>query len=484
MSRLAAGLLLLAMGAGAGREDERPPSGLLDVVSVQLPTRLDWEYVSAAYGPAATRLGADYDTLQQRYQLFVPPASRKGQASGLVLFLSPGDDPLGWHSWSKVCEDNDVFFCAAYGAGDGIAPGRRVRVACDALDDVRRRHSIDPARTYVAGLGGGARLACTLAFSLPEYFGGVVAVGGGSATFRHDYLRHRARDRLSVAAVTGADDFSRAESEVFLHPLLGDLGVRDRLWVVPRLGHDLPPPHVLGEVWAWLEADLGRRRQDARLRPGLAVGPVEVPTRRVVGQRMLAEAEAELARPDHLSRGASLLTGLAARCERTDAADRARQMLRTLDDDPGQRQRLAEQGGREERQVLAAQARALDRLGRMGEALVAWEQLARSHADTPEGKAAGAEVRRLTGLREAAPYLGLHFEGETTLVRAVVPHGPAQRSGLVAGDSVQKLGAAATPSLAELRRALRARQPGDRLDVAVRRDGRLVTLTVVVGTTP
>ena len=68
-----------------------------------------------------------------------------------------------------------------------------------------RRHAIDPTRTYAAGLGDGARLACALAFTLPEYIGGVGAIGGGAAPFLDDYLRHRAQDRLSVAVVSGAD---------------------------------------------------------------------------------------------------------------------------------------------------------------------------------------------------------------------------------------------------------------------------------------
>jgi predicted esterase len=473
------GLGLSAAGAPTGEE-----TGLFDAVAVRLPTRLDWDYLAAVYGPRAGRLAADYYSQEQRYQLFVPPCYKPGKSWPLVLFLSPGDEPLGWRAWQHTCEEHDCFFCTPYGAGDGVDPMRRLRVSLDVLDDVRRRYVIDPARTYAAGLGGGARLACTVAFNFPDYFGGVVACGGGAAPFRDDYLRHRAQERLSVAAVTGADDFDRREAEAFLHPLLRDLGVRSRLWVAPGLGHDLPTPSTLEEVWTWLEADLQRRLQDNRLRPGLAVAPGEVPTRRILGERMLAEAEAELHRPDRLFRGVALLAGVAARCDRTDAADRARALLGEIRSDPGRRGRLKEQADREGRRVLRAEARALEGLGRIQESLDTWERLAREQPHTPEAATDAAEIRRLKALLSAAPYLGVRFSGETTVVRGVEPHGPAARAGLRAGNRVETLGAVPTPTLPDLRRALVSCKRGEKLSVGVRRDGRVVSLSVVLGAAP
>ncbi len=352
------------------------------------------------------------------------------------------------------------------------------------VDDVRRRYRISPEETYLAGFGQSAQLACTLAFCLPEYFGGVVAICGGSPPHGLDYLRHRARDRLSVALVAGADAPDRRESEVFLAPLLEDLEVRNRLWVVPKMGHEMPPSDVLGEVYTWLESDLPRRRQDVKDRPGLAVGTDEVPTRKVQAERMLAAGRADLVQPDRVYRGVALLLGLVARWEKTDAADQARELLRELRNDPRRLDRLATQGGAEERQVLAAHARALDRFGQPRAALETWELLAKSHPGTPEAAKAEEEVRRLGTLVAASPYLGLQFEGETTVVQSVVPRGPAARAGVRRGDQVVKVGQTATASLADLRSALRAVKPGDKLDLEVRRAAQPVSLTVEVGTPP
>src|SRR5262249_14390645 len=142
------------------------------------------------------------------------------------------------------------------------------------------------------------------------------------------------------------------------------------------------------------------------------------------------------------------------------------------------------QGGGEERQVLAAHARALDRFGRPKAALETWELLARSHPGTPEAAKADEEVRCLGTLVASSPYLGLRFEGETTVVPTVVPRSPAARAGLRRGDQVVKVGETATASLADVRTALRSVKPGDKLALEVRRDAQPVPITVEVGTPP
>ncbi len=119
MKTVKAGALLLLVGGLAAAEP--PESGFLPEVAVRLPTRLDWEFVASNFGPEETRLPADYESARQRYQLFVPPGYKPNRAWPLVVFLSPGDAPLGWRAWQKVCEDNDLFFCCAYGAGNNVA---------------------------------------------------------------------------------------------------------------------------------------------------------------------------------------------------------------------------------------------------------------------------------------------------------------------------------------------------------------------------
>jgi dienelactone hydrolase len=457
-------------------------SGFQAEVAVSRPTRLDWQFVAAEFGKDAARLPHFYLSARQRYQLYVPPAYKPGTTWPLLVFLSPGDDPLGWRYCQKLCDDKDVFFCAAYGAGNNTPPGLRIRLILDVLDDVRRRFAIDPDRTYLAGFSGGGRMACTIAFAMPEYFGGVLAIGGANPPHHLDYLRHVAEDRLSVALVAGETDSNRRESEVLWAPLFGETDIRSRLWVVPKMSHEMPPEAVLSAAYTWLEEDLPRRRGEAKARLGAKTSPDELLTDHDRAERLLETARAEMYQPDRAYRAAVKLVGLLDRWSDTDAGDKARVLLKELSTDPVRRQRLAEQSAADERRRLSAQAKALENFGRFREARDAWQRLAKSQADQPAGARAGEEVKRLDALLAASPFLGIHFEGQTTIVQTVVRRGPADRAGVQAGDRILKMGGEATPSATEARQALQARKPGDKLAIEVRRDGKTVTLTVEVGT--
>ncbi len=475
---LLAGMPLLAPSA------EVPEGGFQPEKAVTKPTRLDWQFVAAAFGKEATRLPHFYLSSRQRYQLFVPPAYKPGKTWPLFVFLSPGDAPLGWRFWQKLCDEKDIFFCAAYGAGNNTPPGQRVRVILDVLDEVRRSFRIDPERTYLAGFSGGGRLACTIAFALPEFFGGGVALGGANPPHHLDYLRHVAEDRLSVALVTGETDPNRRESELLWAPLFGETGIRSRLWVLPKIGHDMPPEAVLSAVYGWLEEDLSRRRREAKDRLGAKTSPDELLTDHDRAEHLLETARIERYQPDRVYRATAKLVGLLARWGDTDAADKTRVLLKEMRGDPVFRQRLAEQSAADERRLLGAQAKAWENFGRLREARDVWQRLAKSQTEQPAGVRAAAEVKRLDALLAASPFLGIHFEGQTTIVQMVVRRGPADRAGVQAGDRILKMGDTATPSVAEARHALQAHKPGDKLAIEIQRGGKTVTLTVEVGTLP
>jgi hypothetical protein len=469
-------LLLAAAARGDG-----PPLGFREEVRVSAPTRLDWKFAASAFGPGAARIPAGYDSRKQRYQLYVPRSYDRARSWPLVVFISPGDDPLGWRWWQKVCERNESLFCAAYGAGNSCPVGQRARIVLDVLDDIRRQYRIDPDRTYLTGFSGGGRMACTLAFALPEYFGGVAAICGINPLPGVDPLRHRIQDRLSIALVTGENDFNRKETEAFLAPVCQELAIRSKLWVVPKLGHEVPSPDVLAEVAAWLADDLERRQRDRKARPGLAAAEDSVPIPEQQAARQVETAEAELKTPGRLWRGAALLRGVIERWSNTTPADRARELLRQLESDPERARTLAEEGGQDERQTLAAHAAGFDRLGDLRRARQAWQLLARNHPSTAEGQKAEAEARRLAGVLAATPYLGVAFADGGLLVAAVVARGPADLAGLRAGDRLASFGGKKLAAPQELRQALAGHKPGDRVEIEVQRGGKAVTMTVTVG---
>jgi hypothetical protein len=77
------------------------------------------------------------------------------------------------------------------------------------------------------------------------------------------------------------------------------------------------------------------------------------------------------------------------------------------------------------------------------------------------------------------PAFGSDAVGYT--IGQVVAEGPAARGGLHDGDLLESLGGAPVTDLATFTRALRAHAPGEPVEVVVRREGRELKFTVVVG---
>jgi hypothetical protein len=390
MFRHLVAVVLIACGSGPA-----PGQAKLATVTVQAPTRLDWQFGARQFGAEQARAPADYDSGKQRYQLFVPKNYTKDKTWPLVLFVAPGADAGGWSVWHRVCEKQGVLFCAPYGAGNSCPPGRRCRIVLDALDDVRRQYNIDPNRTYISGFSGGARMACTIGFSLPEYFGGIVPIGGTNPLPKLTYLKHRIRDRLALAHVAGATDFNRKEHEDFMHPWWQGIGITSKLWIVPKTGHALPPPEVLLEVYQWLDSKLPQRQGDAANQPKLTVTPDEAPTAQQQAQRLLEVAGVALRQPGTTWRGVALLQGVVARWPQSESAKAAQVQLQQILQDEAKLKLVAEQGGAEERRFVLEQSRALERFGRRQQALQSWEFLAQQHPDSPEGELARQAVKRL-----------------------------------------------------------------------------------------
>jgi predicted esterase len=462
-------ILLGVCAAGHGAEGE---TGFFLEQRVREATRLDWEFAAGA----GAKLPGRYDSRQQRYQLFAPATYKTAKSWPLVVFVSPGDDPLGWLAWRKPCKDGDWFFAAAYGAGNSCTAGQRVRAVLDVLDDIRRNYRIDPDRTYLAGFAGGTEIACRIAFALPDHFGGIIALSGDIPLPGLEHLRRRAADRLSVALVCGSAERARRQQEKYHLPLLRELGIRSRLWVVPDSGHVLPPAEVLAEVQKWLEEDLKRRRADRKE----WVGREEAPARRVEAARALAQAQKELHQPDWLHRGAEQLEWIVARWPRTEAGEKAAELLADLRGDPRRGKELARQAAASRRALLTAQARALEGAGHQDEAQLVWKEVVRL-AEGEERKKAEQEVKRLSALVARMPYLGVSFAGDTTTVQDVTPGGPAYRAGLRAGDRVEQVGKVKVATPADVREQLRGRKPGDMLEVTLRRKDRPMSLMVKVG---
>jgi pimeloyl-ACP methyl ester carboxylesterase len=406
--------LLAAVGMlwGVAAAIAEPLRGYQPQVAVEAETRLDWTFALA--NQSLPRAPADwlpgYESTAQTYELFVPPNLNKRKPAPLVLFISPSDKPAGWSQWQSICTRSGVMFASPYGAGNACPMRRRVRIILDVLDDIRRRQPIDADRTYLAGFSGGARIACAVAFALPEYFGGVIPICGSEKLRDESWLRQRVVDRLSVAMVTGEQDFNRAELERLRGPLLVDVGVRAKVWTVPGLGHAIPDDRQLAAVFAWLEEAAPRRRGKVQQWPAMRITGNAAPSRAGWADALLAEAKQRLAKKPTLFSGLMQLQGLSVRWPDVPTAAAAHKLLLEYDaqtDRPWEQDDLAEQ-----RRFLVAEARATDayasgplppqyakeRAPMTGRALELWKQVLADDPDGPNGKTAAERIRALEQL--------------------------------------------------------------------------------------
>ena len=352
-------------------------SGYQKEVTIREPTRLDWVFANANQSVTNTppEWLSGYDSTKQRYELFVPAAakaaapktknkSKSKNADGvdpglpLVLFISAGDQPAGWGQLQTVCQQKGIAFASPYDAGNNTPMPRRIRIVFDVLDDLRRKHRIDADRTYIAGFSGGGRVACGIAFALPELFGGVIPVCASGDLRDEPWLRHRVIDRLSIAMITGTGDFNLGEIERFRGPMLTDVGVRTKVTVVDNLGHGIPDGKTFANVIEWLDAGTADRRRLAVKHPASRIGPDATSTREEWAKSLLAEGESRLKEPKTMYSGLMQLQGVMQRWPDLNAADKAKQVL--LDYESRGEKPWEEDDIDEQRRFLIARARALD----------------------------------------------------------------------------------------------------------------------------
>ncbi len=368
-------ILLLSLLSGTIYAQE---TGYQKEVTVRQVTRFDWIFAvsnqSRSEAPAEWLDG--YDSTQQRYECYLPPASKtvrkpgaKSQAKSkqgsvaasdgqpLILFISAGDQPAGWGQLQSLCEQQGIVFASPYDAGNNTPMPKRVRIVLDVLDDLRQRQAIDPDRTYLAGFSGGGRTACGIGFALPELFGGVIPVCAGGDLRDESWLRHRVMDRLSVAMITGTEDFNLSEVSRFRGPMLSEMGVRSQVTVVSKMGHGIPDSKTFAKVYEWLESGVADRRKLAVSRPATRIAGNAAPTREEWAKLLLAEGQSQLQKPHTQYAGLMLIQGTMQRWPDLPEAEEAKKTLLEYEgktEHPWEADDIAEQ-----RKFLIARARAL-----------------------------------------------------------------------------------------------------------------------------
>jgi pimeloyl-ACP methyl ester carboxylesterase len=325
---------------------------------VSAETGLDWVFAMANQSPAEPPAEwlEGYTSTEQSYSLYVPQRYQKRKSWPLVIFISPGNGPTGFAQWKEACQKNAILFASPSGAGNNVPAPRRIHIIADVLDDIRRKYNVDTDRTYIGGHSGGGRIACSIAFALPEYFGGVIPVCAGGELRSESWLRQRVIDRLSIAQLTGETDFNRGEVNRMHQTRHASVGVRCKTWVVDGLGHSIPNSNVFTEAFAWLEDDLPRRRKLAKDWPASRIS--DTPTRSEWAARLTREAESRLKQKELVYSGLMQLKGIHARWNDLPQAKAALRTLTEYDSRPERPWDVDDIA--EQRRFLIARARGVD----------------------------------------------------------------------------------------------------------------------------
>ena len=243
-------------------------------ITVDGPTELDWTFAVARkseHSSSPNWHDHTYDSKNQSYEFYGPKDKTFRQSVDpaepfpLILFISNKKKANGWKHWSTVCRQQGFLYAGPHGTYKGAPDSRSIRIVLDVLHDIREKHPIDPERTYIVGFHGGARIAATIAYRLPELVGGVIPISQGTIPPDEPWLLQRISNRLSVAHLTASFGHGVPAHRIQLvkniyHPQVASTGTRSKLWRFPGDIQAMPNPALLREVIQWLDDGAVQRR--------------------------------------------------------------------------------------------------------------------------------------------------------------------------------------------------------------------------------
>ncbi|HVJ56164.1 MAG TPA: PHB depolymerase family esterase [Aliidongia sp.] len=199
------------------------------------------------------------DLAREKFTLYVPDeAPPSGYA--LLVFVSPwATAPLPSH-WAPVLDRHGMIFVSAADAGnDADLFARRAPLALLAARNVMARYRIDPARLYVGGFSGGARVAERLALGYPDLFRGALLEAGSdplgeTAPPPAADLFHRFQESTRLVYLTGAHDAFHFDEDELSRRSMADWCVFGTATeTMPGAGHELAVPAALDRALTALD---------------------------------------------------------------------------------------------------------------------------------------------------------------------------------------------------------------------------------------
>lgn len=198
---------------------------------------------------------------RERIDLHVPDVEPPG-GYGLVVFVPASSAFAMPPGWKRAFDERGLIFVTLRDAGnDADVIGRRIPLVLHAHRFVADRHRLDPARIYVSGFSGGARLAQRVAMAWPDVFtgslqfAGSVVVGQNRLPPPPEALMRTFQRQTRVVLLTGAVDMANRRNDAIARETMEDLCVANvQTMVPPRLDHWVPDGRWLAKALDRLEA--------------------------------------------------------------------------------------------------------------------------------------------------------------------------------------------------------------------------------------
>ena len=239
------------------QEAKRPSfqAGTSDVTFDASPDLCDVDEVKARF--RASDKIPPYDVTKEKFKLVVPKSYAHAARWGLFVYINADDAPGLPAEYEAILEKRKLLAVAPYKAGNGRNIFDRFRLAVDAAYTLQKRFNIDPARVYVSGFSGGARVASMLSVAYADLFSGAIPFCGvnfyteiPSEAGKHWPIGYiPVNEALAIAKskgrfvlVTGEKDFNLSNTRaVYEHGFKKEGFKFAKLLEVPGMGHSAPP---------------------------------------------------------------------------------------------------------------------------------------------------------------------------------------------------------------------------------------------------
>ena len=168
--------------------------------------------------PQGTGKGVKLENQKEAFHIRLPANFDPRETYGVVVFISGPQNEIGCPGkWLPVLDAHKLIYIAPQNAGNKEPVGFRDARAVTSALLIKKYYHIDPARIYVAGYSGGARVAGMSAFKHPELWRGTIQSCGA------DYYKPVPRVAVTDEEFKKNPDWSRD----YIRRISEKLGLRE-----------------------------------------------------------------------------------------------------------------------------------------------------------------------------------------------------------------------------------------------------------------